>query len=437
MKLHQIHFFYLLFLPLLFMACSTSGPGIFGKQNLHDQYAQKLTNAGLKETALGTLWFNAAEQALSNPVPITLPYKEISYFAADKPRAVGLQFSGKQGEKLVFQIKKNPSGPFLLYADLWEVNTGAKPSFVRSIDTAQQTFELEIDNSTTRYVLRLQPELLKSMDYELSIAVAPSLAFPVAGNGARIGSLWGVDRDAGARKHEGIDIFAPKRTPAVAAEDGTVIRVNENNLGGRVVWLRPKNKNYTLYYAHLDEQLATDGQRVSKGDTIGLIGNTGNARSTPPHLHFGIYSFGGAVDPLPFVNPTVKNAATATSAINLKEDKLRMIKSATLKSGNFAASFPANTLVEPIAATAKTYRIVLPNGLVTELDKTLLQVTTKPTRQATVQTTAFLLDQPFASAARKKEIEGKKTVAVLGTFENFQYIRYQEEEGWLPNAVLK
>lgn len=432
-------FVYVYGIVVLFIlsSCTASGPGLFGKQNLHDQYAQKLANAGLKETAIGRLWFSAAEQALSNPVSISLPYKEISYFAADKPRAVGLQFSGKQGEKLVFQIKKNPSGSFILYADLWEINPSAKPSFIRSIDTAQQTFELEIDNTATQYLLRLQPELLRSMDYELSIAVAPSLAFPVAGSNARIASIWGDARDAGARKHEGIDIFAPKRTPALAAEDGTVTRVNENNLGGRVVWLRPKNKNYTLYYAHLDEQLATDGQRVSKGDTIGLIGNTGNARSTPPHLHFGIYSMGGAVDPLPFVNPSVKNAGAATSDVNLKEEKLRLVKNATLKSGNFAASFPANTIAEPVAATEKTYRVVLPNGMVAEVDKALLQLATKSIKQATMLAAAFLLDHPSASSARKKEIEANSKVAVLGAFENFQYVRYQDEEGWLPNAALK
>jgi peptidoglycan LD-endopeptidase LytH len=67
--------------------------------------------------------------------------------------------------------------------------------------------------------------------------------------------------------------------------DGVVTRVEENTLGGRVIFLAPNNKDYSLYYAHLQEQTAKPGQRVKTGDTIGLMGNTGNARTTAPHLH--------------------------------------------------------------------------------------------------------------------------------------------------------
>ena len=58
-----------------------------------------------------------------------------------------------------------------------------------------------------------------------------------------------------------------------------------------------------LYYAHLDRQLVQPGQHVRPGDTLGLVGNTGNARTTVPHLHFGIYQSGrGAVDPWPYLH---------------------------------------------------------------------------------------------------------------------------------------
>lgn len=437
MKGYKFVLVYLFLFPFVLFSCSTSGPGLFGKQSLHEQYANKLESAGLKETALGTLWFAAAEKALNNPVAITLPYKEISYFAAEKPRAVGLQFSGRQGEKLVFEIKKNGTGNFKLFADLWEVSASAKPSLLRSLDTTQHTFDLEIDDPNTRYILRLQPELLKSMDYELSISIAPSLAFPVSGKGARIGSVWGDARDAGARRHEGIDIFAPKRTPAVAAADGTVTAVNENNLGGKVVWLRPQGKNYTLYYAHLDEQLATSGQRVKVGDTVGLVGNTGNARTTPPHLHFGIYSFGGAINPLPFVDPAIKKPPTITAGINLKEDKLRLTRSTELSSGNFAASFAANTVVEPLAVTAKTYRVVLPNEMIAEVPKSVVQEITRPLRQAKLKSDTFLLETPQVNAPRKRPISTAAAVSVLGVFEQFSFVRIEDAEGWVPSTMLQ
>ena len=420
----------------LFTACTTSAPGIFGKQNLHDQYAQKLTNAGLKETAIGNLWFTVAEQALSSPVTISLPHKELGYFAAEKPRAIGLQFGGKQGEKLVFEIKKNSSGQSLLYADLWEVNAAAKPTFLRSIDTAKQTFELEIESNTTRYILRLQPELLRSVDYELSIAIAPSLAFPVSGNNARIASIWGDARDAGARKHEGIDIFAPKRTPAIAAADGTVTAVNENKLGGRVIWLRPKEKNYTLYYAHLDEQLATAGQRVNKGDTIGLIGNTGNARTTPPHLHFGIYSFGGAVDPLPFVNPGVKRGADIKNTIDLQKEELRLNQSTVITSDNFSETIAANTVATPIGISINTYRVVFPNGEIAAIDRKLLQPINKPIKTTRTKKESFLVDAPIANAPRIKNLALNTSLQILGVFEQFYYVQDGNIKGWVQNSLI-
>jgi hypothetical protein len=124
-------------------------------------------------------------------------------------------------------------------------------------------------------------------------------------------SFWGADRDGGARAHQGIDIFAPRGTPALAATDGVVRWVGENRLGGNVVFLADPERGHSLYYAHLDRQAVTTGQRVRAGDTLGFVGNTGNARGTAPHLHFGVYRAGeGAVDPFPYVD-TRRAAAPA------------------------------------------------------------------------------------------------------------------------------
>jgi murein DD-endopeptidase MepM/ murein hydrolase activator NlpD len=81
-----------------------------------------------------------------------------------------------------------------------------------------------------------------------------------------------------------------------------VTRQTTNRLGGKVVWLWAPARRLSLYYAHLDEQAVTPGTRVSVGDVLGYIGNTGNARDTAPHLHSGVYAaLAGAVDPFPFV----------------------------------------------------------------------------------------------------------------------------------------
>lgn len=101
----------------------------------------------------------------------------------------------------------------------------------------------------------------------------------------------------------------------MAIADGVITRVSQNELGGKVIFLRPEKTNYNVYYAHLDSQLVEEGQRVVKGQTIGLVGNTGNAHTTAAHLHFGIYTIGGAIDPLLFVKPAVPTKKSASTSL--------------------------------------------------------------------------------------------------------------------------
>lgn len=135
------------------------------------------------------------------------------------------------------------------------------------------------------------------------------LVFPVAGKKSNIGSFWGDARDGGKRKHKGIDIFAKKGTPIVAITDGIIVSSGNTPRGGKHLWLQSVHHPWKAYYAHLDQQKARAGQIVKKGDIIGTVGNTGNAKYTPSHLHFGIYKWwSGAVDPLPIVKNSTKVA---------------------------------------------------------------------------------------------------------------------------------
>ena len=122
-----------------------------------------------------------------------------------------------------------------------------------------------------------------------SAALSKSLAFPVSGSPAKIGSFWGDVRDGGKRSHEGLDIFARKGTPVVAVCSGIVTSVGTTSRGGKVVWLQSFGHPWSTYYAHLNEYTVHAGQVVKKGQILGTVGNTGNARTTPSHLHFGIY----------------------------------------------------------------------------------------------------------------------------------------------------
>ena len=158
-------------------------------------------------------------------------------------------------------------------------------------------------------------------------AIGKSLAFPVWGKRARVGSFWGDERDGGARSHEGIDIFARKGTPVVAIADGVIEERGITPSGGRILWLRTDGQPWSVYYAHLDKQLVREGQRVKKGQVLGTVGNTGNARTTPAHLHFGIYTWRGAVNPYPYV----KNSKRVTSPVASTKKKAAVKKSTARK----------------------------------------------------------------------------------------------------------
>lgn len=112
---------------------------------------------------------------------------------------------------------------------------------------------------------------------------------------------WGYPRP-GQRSHEGTDIFADRGTPVVSLADGTVkaLRRTDSGLGGLYVsiWVGPQQH---WYYAHLDQVVPglSRGDRVGEGQQLGTVGNSGNARTTPPHLHIGYYDADVAANPYP------------------------------------------------------------------------------------------------------------------------------------------
>ncbi|TKS53470.1 M23 family metallopeptidase [Luteimonas yindakuii] len=148
------------------------------------------------------------------------------------------------------------------------------------------------------------------MGWELSRMPAPeALPMPVRGVAAdRVADTYGAPRGRD-RQHEGVDIFAPRGTDVVSTTPGIVVSVREGGLGGRQVWvLGPARERH--YYAHLDDwadELA-EGRIVLPGDVLGSVGDTGNARGTPPHLHYGIYGTDGTYDPLPLLRAGARSA---------------------------------------------------------------------------------------------------------------------------------
>ena len=146
------------------------------------------------------------------------------------------------------------------------------------------------------------------------------LSMPVKGvTTNQVANTWHAPRGVD-RKHEGQDIFAPRGTPILSATDGYVIRIGENSLGGQTVSVIGAGGR-VYYYAHLDsyaEHLA-EGDEVTTQTVLGYVGTTGNAQGTPPHLHFGVYAPGGAINPLPLLvdrtsTPVRRTIPSQTSA---------------------------------------------------------------------------------------------------------------------------
>ncbi|AVQ07711.1 TPA: M23 family metallopeptidase [Xanthomonas vasicola pv. zeae] len=147
--------------------------------------------------------------------------------------------------------------------------------------------------------------------WELSQMPPPAqLHLPVKGVRARqIADTFGAPRGRD-RTHAGVDIFAPRGTPVVAATRGVVSAIRDQGLGGKQVWLLgPAMERH--YYAHLDDWAAglSVGDVVKPGTPLGIVGTTGNARGTPPHLHYGVYGRNGAYDPLPLLRKPAPHPA--------------------------------------------------------------------------------------------------------------------------------
>ena len=142
------------------------------------------------------------------------------------------------------------------------------------------------------------PQALPTRD-----AVLSSIVIPVANLRPRdLYDSWGAPRDGGKRKHRGIDIFAPRGTEIVAVADGIVSYIGEQPLGGRCVWLATE-QGVSFYYAHLDRWAPGlyEGMPVRQGNVLGYVGNTGNAISTPPHLHFSVVEGDESINPYPLL----------------------------------------------------------------------------------------------------------------------------------------
>jgi murein DD-endopeptidase MepM/ murein hydrolase activator NlpD len=187
------------------------------------------------------------------------------------------------------------------------------PIAAPEVDSADAPFAISSPNSTaglmkilsevTAYGMPLKKALLQVM--------AP---FPVAGPAWWIDD-WHAPR-SGGRLHLGLDIFAPRGTPMVAAADGIVTQKYVGALPGISVEIT-NDKGVQFFYAHLEDwhEGLELGQEVKRGQVIGYVGNTGNAISTPPHLHFEYQPAGIPEPPKPYVDRWIAQAEARALAL--------------------------------------------------------------------------------------------------------------------------
>jgi murein DD-endopeptidase MepM/ murein hydrolase activator NlpD len=134
------------------------------------------------------------------------------------------------------------------------------------------------------------------------------LTVPVSGLGRDV-LVGSFDERRGTHKHEAIDILAPRHTPVVAVEDGTIARLFFSEAGGTTVYQFDPGVRYVYYYAHLERYAGGLAEKspVVRGQVLGYVGTSGNAPKDTPHLHFAIFKLtddkrwweGSPIDPLP------------------------------------------------------------------------------------------------------------------------------------------
>lgn len=299
--MRRLKFTFPLLLLIIFAGCSqlNKATDIITNPTAKERYKRDFKVSD----ELYNLWEKQLELALLDSIKIETPFLQAGHF---KPRSFPVysyNIDLKTGEKLHISAEVDSTRQ-LVFLELFQLQNDSLKTYknISRSDYNRKSLTHEVEITGT-YKVVVQPEIEASSPFRIKIKTEPIYRFPVAGGkNTNIQSYWGANRDGGRRSHEGIDIFAPRGTPVVAVTDGYVTSTGDRGLGGKQVWLRDQNRNQSLYYAHLDS-IAKEGRRnVKVGDTLGFVGNTGNARTTPPHLHFGIYKgYRGAIDPLHFV----------------------------------------------------------------------------------------------------------------------------------------
>ncbi len=441
MHLTKLTIYILALLSIASCSRNTRLDRLFEQASPYEKYLQRLEKHELDQTALGRDWIEAGQQSLQDSLLVTLPYQETTYFSPEAPQALSLRYRVQEGQQVYVKLKALSQPEAQIFINIFEAHADSSLHSLHHADSLPQLrYEVE---SQGWHLLRIQPELLRGGAYTLEVGFQPSLDFPVSGKDSRaVQSFFGAPRDGGSRSHRGIDIFAPKGTPVLAVADGMVSRRTSSGRGGKMVWLSSPKKRFNLYYAHLDSQTVAPGQRVQVGDTLGFVGNTGNARTTPPHLHFSIYRFGsGAVDPFPFVHalpetePLLAADPAEIGVLARTSASLANIRHAPNLQSEIVGNYPRHTWLKIEGKSGKWFRIALPDQQKAYIHQSLVEPLLEPLEELDIrQDDKVLFAEDYAGKAVDESwLHGP--VKVLAVFDSAKYIQSAKGfSGWIREA---
>ncbi len=316
---------------------------------------------------LFALWKTEKDKSITNDsIFINLPYRESGKFFPKSFSVYSFLVELHRGDLLSVKIQQDSTSS-LTFIDVFSMeNSGYKN--LKSSGFGDQSITLEIEEDNL-YKIVVQPEIEASSFFDIEIKRSPLYLFPVAGGkNSDAQSFWGAQRDGGKRSHEGIDIFAKRGTPVIASVDGRITSSGEKGLGGKQVWLRDPKRGQSLYYAHLDSIAPINKYQVNSGDTIGFVGNTGNARTTAPHLHFGIYrGYRGAINPYHFIKktdfkPAGKNSFFPVNQLAIVKTTANLRNNNSVKNSEITKKISAGDTVQVLGKTDDWYHVRASNS---------------------------------------------------------------------------
>lgn len=408
----------------------------FSEVSPYENYVESLKKAELLNASMAKAWISAGKDIFDDSVIVNVPFSESGFFQASTPEARSYRFEVRDGQVLTVNGAVKTARDAHLFLDLFIRDDVEWQRVAFADSTLSITYEFSSDYEC---VLRLQPELLVNAYYAINISLTPVLINPVYGaTNKSIGSFYGASRDNGKRSHEGVDIFARKGTPVIAPTDGIISRVGVNTLGGKVVWMRDPRRGHSYYFAHLDSQMVKPGMRVYKGHVLGLVGNTGNAKRTPPHLHFGIYQ-SGSKDPLYYIHQMENAIATLPVDTGFQQKPFKIdVKRTGLMTGpsqklGVKVSLLKDTYVTVIGQSHDWYRISLPD----RTEGFILKSKATPLgngEHTTLDTVGVLLSGIQSDAIPVAVLEPHTLVEILARFDNYDFVVTEEgKAGWLLN----